>query len=31
VATPIFAPVGHRSHIRRYLLCSAEKSVPMKS
>jgi hypothetical protein len=31
VATPISAPVGHRRHIRRYLLCFAEKSVPMKS
>ena len=31
VATPIFASVGYRRHIRRYLLCFAEKSVPMKS
>jgi hypothetical protein len=31
VANPIFAPGGHRRRIRRYSLCFAEKSVPMKS
>jgi hypothetical protein len=31
VANPSFAPEGHRRHTRHYSLCSAQKSVPMKS
>ena len=31
VANPSLTPEVHRRHIRRYLLCFGEKSVPMKS